>query len=198
LRSLAKKHKLLVCAGTDFHSMNGPGSNAYAIHMPWLDWNNFRTAVFSSSTFAAKSSSIGEAVPATQTLQASLVHSAPRFRRRYIALRIFLPTFIAIALFLAAFWGIILPSLAQSLLQQKRETIHELTNSAWSILASYEADERNGLLTRQQAQALAIADIEALRYGPEGKDYFWIQDMQPRMIMHPYRKDFKRTGAKRF
>jgi signal-transduction protein with cAMP-binding, CBS, and nucleotidyltransferase domain/predicted metal-dependent phosphoesterase TrpH/PAS domain-containing protein len=189
LRSLAKKHNLLVCAGTDFHSMNGPGSNAYAIPMPWLDWNNFRTAVFSSSTFAAKSSSIGEAVPATQTLQASLVHSAPRFRRRYIALRIFLPTFIAIALFLAAFWGIILPSLAQSLLQQKRETIHELTNSAWSILASYEADERNGLLTRQQAQALAIADIEALRYGPEGKDYFWIQDMQPRMIMHPYRKD---------
>ncbi len=67
--------------------------------------------------------------------------------------------------------------------------IRELTNSAWSILASYERDEQNGLLTREEAQALAISRIEALRYGAESKDYFWIQDMQPRMIMHPYRSD---------
>ncbi|MEZ4637222.1 MAG: DUF294 nucleotidyltransferase-like domain-containing protein [Caldilineaceae bacterium] len=45
------------------------------------------------------------------------------------------------------------------------------------------------MLTRQEAQSLAIAQVEALRYGPEGLDYFWIQDMQPRMIMHPYRSD---------
>ena len=104
-------------------------------------------------------------------------------------MRIFLPTLIVIALFLAMIWGIILPSFEQTLLDRKRELIRELTNSAWSILASYERDEQSGLLTREQAQALAITRIEALRYGPEGKDYFWIQDMQPRMIMHPYRDD---------
>jgi methyl-accepting chemotaxis protein len=27
--------------------------------------------------------------------------------------------------------------------------------------------------------------ISALRYGKDGKDYFWINDMNPRMIMHP-------------
>jgi PAS domain S-box-containing protein len=67
--------------------------------------------------------------------------------------------------------------------------IRELTNSAWSILASYERDEQAGLMTRAEAQRQAILRIEALRYGAEGKDYFWIQDMQPRMIMHPYRSD---------
>jgi methyl-accepting chemotaxis protein len=27
--------------------------------------------------------------------------------------------------------------------------------------------------------------ISELRYGPEGKDYFWINDMHPKMVMHP-------------
>ena len=30
-----------------------------------------------------------------------------------------------------------------------------------------------------------------MRYGPESKDYFWINDMQPRLIMHPYRTDLE-------
>ena len=29
--------------------------------------------------------------------------------------------------------------------------------------------------------------IGVLRYGPENKDYFWINDMHPRMIIHPYK-----------
>jgi len=31
--------------------------------------------------------------------------------------------------------------------------------------------------------------ISELRYGPEGKDYFWINDMNPKMIMHPIKPD---------
>jgi PAS domain S-box-containing protein len=104
-------------------------------------------------------------------------------------LRIFLPTIIAIALFLIAFWIFILPSFENTLLDRKREMIKELTNSALSILRSYERDERNGLYTREEAQNLAISRIETLRYGPEGKDYFWIQDLEPKMVMHPYRPD---------
>ena len=41
-------------------------------------------------------------------------------------------------------------------------------------------------MTREQAQKEAAARIENLRYGDEGKDYFWITDMHPTMIMHPY------------
>ena len=46
------------------------------------------------------------------------------------------------ALFLIAFWGLILPSFEQTLLDRKREMIRELTNTAWSVLAAYHADER--------------------------------------------------------
>jgi len=30
-----------------------------------------------------------------------------------------------------------------------------------------------------------------MRYGAEGKDYFWITDMTPKMILHPYRPDLQ-------
>ncbi|MCP4374231.1 MAG: chemotaxis protein [Deltaproteobacteria bacterium] len=29
--------------------------------------------------------------------------------------------------------------------------------------------------------------VGGIRYGPENKDYFWINDMHPKMIMHPYK-----------
>ncbi len=71
----------------------------------------------------------------------------------------------------------------------KREMIKELTNSALSILTEYENDEREGILTREEAQKTAISRIQYLRYGEENKDYFWITDMIPVMIMHPFRSD---------
>jgi PAS domain S-box-containing protein len=71
----------------------------------------------------------------------------------------------------------------------RREMIKELTNSAWSILSKYESDERDGLLTREEAQNTARSRIQYLRYGEENKDYFWITDMTPVMIMHPFRND---------
>ncbi len=184
LRELAEQYGLLVCAGTDFHA----GSGNLSVEMPHQDWNRFRQAVFAN--LAPVEYKPGVEKTARGSASASHPAGGPRrFRRRSYVLRIFLPTLIAIALFLAAIWGIILPSFEQTLLDRKRELIRELTNSAWSILASYERNEQNGLLTREEAQALAIAQVQALRYGLEGKDYFWVQDLQPRMIMHPYRSD---------
>ena len=37
-----------------------------------------------------------------------------------------------------------------------------------------------------EAQTEAAAVIEQLRWGDENLDYFWITDMHPTMIMHPY------------
>jgi len=196
LVEIAQRHGLLISAGTDFHS----GGDAFATEMPHADWMRFRGALFASPTFSGKPSSAEKTSPGGRAPRHPAGSSHPPHfepqngwrlggRRRSYILRIFLPTLIAIGLFLAAIWGLILPSFEQTLLERKRELIRELTNSAWSILASYERDEQSGLLTREQAQAQAIARVEALRYGPEGLDYFWIQDLTPRMIMHPYRSD---------
>jgi methyl-accepting chemotaxis protein len=48
-------------------------------------------------------------------------------------------------------------------------------------------DVMDVLILEQQEN---IADfIGALRYGPENKDYFWINDIHPRMVMHPYKPE---------
>ena len=83
-------------------------------------------------------------------------------------------------------------------MDRKREMIRELVHSAMSILAHYEADARAGLISRPEAQKRAISHIEFLRYGLERKDYFWVTDMHPRMIMHPYRKDLNGTDLTDF
>jgi PAS domain S-box-containing protein len=198
LCQLAHQYGLLVCAGTDFHVGNAPGKNEYGIEMPREDWGRFRQALFSSANFTGEPAPQRKKTSGTAA-ERNFLNVKPRhFQRRSYFLRIFLPTLIAIMLFLAAIWGIILPSFKQTLLDRKRELIRELTNSAWSILASYERDEQNGLLTHEQAQGMAITRIEALRYGPESKDYFWIQDLQPRMIMHPYRSDLNGQDLSNF
>lgn len=194
LRQLAIKHDLLVSAGTDFHNLN----DVYGIEMGREEWNRLRQALFAGGTFdidrghsqTQSSTSAGHRLSSTS--------NPHRFRKRSYLMRIFLPTLFAIALFLSVIWGIILPSFEQTLLDRKQEMIHELTSSAWSILASYEQDEQNGLLSHEEAQSMAARRIEALRYGSEGKDYFWIQDLQPRMIMHPYRPDLNGQDLSNF
>lgn len=103
--------------------------------------------------------------------------------------RIVLPTIITIILFISAIFFIIIPAIEKNSMDHKREMIRELTNSAWNILAKLHDDEQKGLISREQAQHQAIEQIRSLHYGQEVKDYFWINDMHPRMVIHPYRLD---------
>ena len=66
--------------------------------------------------------------------------------------------------------------------EKKLSTKHAV-EIATGIAAHYEGLVRTGGMTTQEAQAGAISAIKSLRY--EGKEYFWINDMHPRMVMHP-------------
>lgn len=106
-----------------------------------------------------------------------------------ISRRIALPAFFTLLLFVTAIFFIILPQLESSLMARKREMIKEQTETAWSLLCDYRDRELSGELSTSEAQLRAILRIGKLRYGPEKKDYFWINDMTPRILMHPYRQD---------
>lgn len=106
-----------------------------------------------------------------------------------IALPVVFPAGITILLsFLSAFY-LAIPFLESQLINAKKEMIRELTNSSWSIINEYNESVLCGELSLEEAKTNAKRQIEKIRYGPENKDYFWINDMHPRMIMHPYRKD---------
>ncbi|HSO09025.1 MAG TPA: cache domain-containing protein, partial [Desulfoprunum sp.] len=106
-----------------------------------------------------------------------------------ISFRIALPAFLTILLFVVAIFYVVLPQLEQSLLNRKQEMIMELTETIWSLIGDYHERELSGELSTEEAKRRAVLRVGKLRYGPEKKDYFWINDMTPRMIMHPYRTD---------
>ena len=188
LRALARGHDMLVSAGTDYHAVKGLGSGQLGIDIAHEDWVRFRTAVLAGPDLAGKPVASGR--PGAGEPSAAHEPGSPgRISRRPFVLRVVLPAVAAMALFLIALWVLILPSFEQTLVERKREMIRELTNSAWSVLAAYQADEQAGVLTREEAQSAAASVVRELRYGEDGLDYFWIQDTGPTMVMHPYRPD---------
>ena len=185
LLEMARRHHLLVTAGTDFHDPVIPGQADCSIEMPAGMWRAFRDA-------------LGRPVGETSPAGVPPPDAPHRPRWRSFILRIMLPTLMAIGLFVGTIFALIIPQFESKMLDRKRDMIRELTNSAWSILAEYDVEQREGRFTLEQAQALAKERIQFLRYGAEGKDYFWITDMHPRMVMHPYRPDLNGTDLTDF
>lgn len=115
-----------------------------------------------------------------------------------LACRTILPALLTIALFSGVVFLILLPSHDRIVMDQKRLMIRELTESAWNLLARFEADERAGLMTGDEARAAAIAQVRNLHYGGENKDYFFIIDERPHMVVHPWRPDLEGTDLSAF
>jgi len=61
--------------------------------------------------------------------------------------------------------------------------------AAYSILAHYEAEERAGRLTREQAQHAAKETLRVMRY--DGKNYFFMIDMTPKVILLPFKPEME-------
>ncbi|SHF94454.1 methyl-accepting chemotaxis protein [Vibrio gazogenes] len=71
------------------------------------------------------------------------------------------------------------------LMEEKQIKTQHLIESTYSLLSYYHQLETEGTLTRQGAQQQAQQAIKHLRYGKN--DYFWINDLTPTMIMHPFK-----------
>lgn len=104
-------------------------------------------------------------------------------------LRVVFPTLLTIILFTSVFLYVIIPTIRNNGIERKKDMIKELTTTAWNILAKYHNDELKGILTREQAQKEVVEQIKNMHYGQQSKDYFWINDLTPRMVIHPYRSD---------
>ncbi|MBL4882442.1 MAG: methyl-accepting chemotaxis protein [Oleispira sp.] len=91
-----------------------------------------------------------------------------------------------IALFLIGFvimTSTILIEYRNSLLDSRSQQTQLLVESAHSLMEDYYQRGQAGELTNEQAKAQALAAISKLRY--ETNNYFWVNDYQARMIMHP-------------
>ncbi|CAK8724538.1 Signal transduction histidine kinase [Candidatus Electrothrix laxa] len=100
-------------------------------------------------------------------------------------IRIVFPSILGILLFVVTLFAIALPVFKYNLLAQKKALISAEVQTVLSMLGHYEQLVNSGKLSLELGQKLATDQIREIRYGFEGRGYFWINDTKSVMIMHP-------------
>ena len=77
----------------------------------------------------------------------------------------------------------LLPLVETRLMDEKRKATRNIVEVAASVLPEYAARVKSGELPVAEAQKRAIAQIRNMRYNQT--DYFWINDLAARIVMHP-------------
>jgi PAS domain-containing protein len=106
---------------------------------------------------------------------------------------VILPPILVIALFVVAIGMVIIPATEDALMEKKRDMIQAIVISATSIMERHAEMEQDGLVSREEAQNTALSEMRAMRYGVESRDYIWITDLEPTMVMHPFFSELEGT-----
>ncbi|MDO8787551.1 MAG: EAL domain-containing protein [Sulfuritalea sp.] len=86
--------------------------------------------------------------------------------------------------------------LHSSFIEGRKLTAQYVVEVAHKVLESSYALEASGKLSRAEAQKASLTAIRSLRYS--GDEYFWINDMYPRMVMHPNQPELEGQDLSRF
>ncbi|PLV18093.1 methyl-accepting chemotaxis protein [Pseudomonas guariconensis] len=103
-------------------------------------------------------------------------------RSMSISRRLSLILLVAVAM-LVILGLLMLRQLHGDLYQAKAQKTQHVVQTAAGVLAYYQGLEAAGTLSREAAQQQALQVVRGLRYDKD--DYFWINDLGPKMIMHP-------------
>jgi methyl-accepting chemotaxis protein len=66
---------------------------------------------------------------------------------------------------------------------ERGRAVRQAVEVAAGVVTRYEQLAASGALPLEQAKHEALETLRTLRY--DGQEYFWVNDMQPRMLMHP-------------
>ena len=82
---------------------------------------------------------------------------------------------------------------AEDALQARRDATRNHVEVAVGVVAWAHEQETSGKLSRAEAQKLAMQAVSKLRY--DVKEYFWINDIDARVIMHPIKPELDGKDA---
>lgn len=111
--------------------------------------------------------------------------------RLKLSTRILLLGLILTACFALVF-ACIYPGIKQRLIDAKYLKTRHVVETAWGILDYHAKQGQAKVLTLDEAKRRALEAVRNLRY--EGDEYFWINDLEPRMIMHPLKNELEGKG----
>lgn len=79
-----------------------------------------------------------------------------------------------------------------NIMEARRSEIRHVVESAWGQVEHYARMDKTGRMSTEEAQNQAKAIIQDLRFAND--NYFWINDMQPSMVLHPLDPELNGTS----
>ena len=77
------------------------------------------------------------------------------------------------------------------IMEERKSSVRQNVEAVHSLMANFHAQAVAGKVTQAQAQQMTKDALKSMRYS--GNEYFWINDMHPRMVMHPIRPELDGT-----
>jgi methyl-accepting chemotaxis protein len=81
----------------------------------------------------------------------------------------------------------VLAALKREMLTDRQTKTQHLVEVAQGIIADYGDEAAAGRMTEADAKQAALRALGKLRYS--GTEYFWVNDLVPRVVMHPIKKE---------
>ncbi len=96
-----------------------------------------------------------------------------------------------VALFLFSYFIFILPIIEEDLIKNKEDDVSHAVEVAYGIIESYSKLEESGSISLSEAQETAKNLISQIKYN--SNEYFWINDYDLKMVMHPINSSLNGT-----
>lgn len=79
------------------------------------------------------------------------------------------------------------------LLEERQNSVRQAVETATGIVEHYHGLSRQGAFSEDEAKRSALKAISALRYS--GQEYFWVNDLDVKMLMHPIKPELDGTDV---
>ncbi len=103
---------------------------------------------------------------------------------------------ISIVVAFALVLGWIYPKFKARMYDAKYVKTQQVVEAAWGVIDEFAKMSKNGTLTTDEAKEKAKAVIKNMRYGDN--EYFWINDLQARVLMHPIKSEMDNTDQTQY
>ncbi len=106
---------------------------------------------------------------------------------RYLVRKTYIFNLIAVLPMVLLLVAYAMPILEEVITKDRQQSTEIAVESAYNIFDYYQKQVDAKTLSLEEAQSKAKKTIEALRY--QGNEYFWINDLQAKIVMHPIKPE---------
>ena len=110
-----------------------------------------------------------------------------RFRDWSIAAKVMSISLVTVFIITLVNFMYLLPNLEKKVLAERESTLKSVVDLPLGLITDYNERAQKGEFTQEEAKKRAKARIKLMRYA--GNEYFWINDLNAKIVMHPIKPE---------